>query len=212
MEVQHHGLLFEDKIIQGVTGYSKWEYQNHLSNSYTSSMDIVQGILSDHNYSIKVSKNAKSVGCGDILRFNAHCAETEFKMVVGKWNQCGNKKIYDTIYEFNISPENNKIIWSGITSSDLIPFVQYVKNIPKNKTDEIQNRKIWKQKRQEIYDKKGKGLISIDAKINSQNRRVQCSFKIDDMISSGIPVNKYNKEYKGLQLPYAQISQPRNHT
>ena len=210
MEVQSHGLLFESEVISLVTGHTKYDYNRLIPNSYTSSMDIVAGVCSDKNYSIKVSKDGKSVGCGDILRFSSHCAQTEFTMVIGKWNQNGIKKIYDAIYEFEFSPKNNELVWGGLTSESLIPFVQYVKSIPRVSSEEIRHRKIWKQKRQELYDIYGKGIANIDAKINKQNRRVQCSVKINEMISAGIPHTKYTNNYKGIQLPYAQISPQRN--
>ena len=62
MEVQNHGVLFEDIVIRAITGLSKDQYESKLDNAYTASMDVVKGVESKINYSIKVSKDGKSIG------------------------------------------------------------------------------------------------------------------------------------------------------
>jgi hypothetical protein len=212
MEVQSHGVLFEDNIVRAITGVSKDEYQTELPNGYTASMDVVKGIKSNANYSIKVSKDGKSIGCGDILRIVEHCKNNEFTMVVGAWRQISpTVKRYDCIYEFDIRPEHYQKLWSGITENALESFVQYVKEIPHGPQGQELHKKLWKQKRQQIYDTHGQGLFKIDAKIDSKNqRRVQCSIKIKDLIETKeITYRKYDTEYKGIPLPYEQNSSPR---
>ena len=214
MEVQNHGVLFEDSVIRAITGLSKDEYQNKLENAYTASMDVVKGIESNANYSVKVSKDGKSIGCGDILRFIQHCRDTEFVMVVGAWRQITPEiKRYDCIYEFQISPKHYKKLWGGISEADVKPFVEYVKAIEEGKAAQLAHRREWKSRRQKIYDDRGRGLCAIDAKIDSKKqRRVQCSIKIQELIESGIEHIKYETEYKGIKLPYEQNSSPRQFT
>lgn len=214
MEVQNHGVLFEDSVIRAITGLSKNEYQDKLENAYTASMDIVKGVESDANFSIKVSKDGKSIGCGDILRFIRHCRDDEFTMVVGAWRQVTpEKKVYNSIYEFYITPQHYSKLWSGITEDVVKPFVEYVKGIPEGKAAQLANRKLWKEHRQKIYDTYGRGLCAIDAKIDSKNqRRVQCSIKIDKLIEAGIGYSKYETAYKNITLPYEQHSGPRQFT
>ena len=214
MEVQNHGVIFEDIVIRAITGLSKDEYQTLLENAYTASMDVVKGVKSDVNYSIKVSKNGKSIGCGDILRFIRHSRNDDFAMVVGAWRQISpTVKRYDCIYEFNIKPTDYPKLWDRFTEEILQPFVDYVKSIEPGKEAQLANRKLWKERRQAIYDTYGQGLCAIDAKIDSKNqRRVQCSIKIDKLIDSGIAYVKYETEYKGIKLPYEQDSSPRQFT
>jgi hypothetical protein len=214
MEVQNHGVLFEDSVIRAITGLSKDEYQALLENAYTASMDIVKDVKSDANYSVKVSKGGKSIGCGDVLRFIRHCRDDEFTMVVGAWQQLTpTVKRYNAIYEFNIKPADYATLWSSITEEAMQPFVDYVKSIAPGKEAQLANRQEWKQRRQAIYDTYGQGLCAIDAKIDSKNqRRVQCSIKIDKLIESGIEYSKYETEYKGIKLPYEQDSGPRQFT
>jgi hypothetical protein len=214
MEVQNHGVLFEDSVIRAITGLSKDEYQSLLENAYTASMDIVKDVKSNANYSVKVSKGGKSIGCGDILRFIRHCRDDEFTMVVGAWQQLTPAiKRYNTIYEFKIRPIDYTTLWNSITEEAIQPFVDYVKAIAPGKEAQLANRQEWKQRRQAIYDTYGQGLCAIDAKIDSKNqRRVQCSIKIDKLIESGIEYSKYETEYKGIKLPYEQDSGPRQFT
>jgi hypothetical protein len=211
MEVQNHGLAFEDEVIFKVTGLRKNDYQKLLEGSYVSSLDIFKDIHSEANYSIKVSKNGKGVGCGDILRFMKHCSETEFIMTVGCWQQATPvRKVYSEVYEFYITPKCYGTIWGGITVEHVKSFVDYVKGIPPGKAEQLKNRSLWKQKRKDIYESCTQGIASIDAKIDSKNqRRVQCSMPLEKMIAAGIPHTKYSQTYKGITLPYEQESGPR---
>ena len=211
MEVQNHGLLFENEVITAITGMSKDEYQGLLSGSYTNSMDIAKGNHSDNNYSVKVTGN-NSIGCGDILRFFKHCRDDEFTMVVGRWRQAGpSRKIYYEIYEFYLKPENHKLFFANLEEKSLTEFVDYVKSIPYGREGQLANRKLWKSKREDLYDTYERGLVSIDAKIDSKTqRRVQCSVKISDMINAGIKYAYYASSFKGIKLPYEQESSPRS--
>lgn len=210
MESQSHGFDFEDKIIEAVVGIKKNEYQNLIENRYTSSMDIVKGIKSKYDYSIKVSKEKSGIGGGDILRFFDHSLKG-FKLIVGVWKQStSDTKTYHTIYEFDIRKTDFEILWNNISRKEICKFVDYVRNIPSGKKAQQDNRALWKQKRQKIYDTCGKGIVDIAAKIDSKNqRRVQCSIDIDDLLSSGIKCIVYQENYKGIKLPYEQKSQSR---
>ena len=90
MEVQAHGNLFEDVKTREITGLSKEEYDKLKSNGYTSSMDIVKGLHSDIDVSIKTAKG-KKVDCGDVLRRRA---EFEYDIVIGQWAQAGDNKVF----------------------------------------------------------------------------------------------------------------------
>lgn len=211
MEVQVHGNLFEDRIIFQLTNLTKKQYQSLPNNSYTSSFDITKDIKSKSNFSIKSSKNGTSIGCGDILRFVNHCYNDNFAIIVGCWKQVSSthKSFYE-ILEFSITPEFKHVICGNLTVENLKPFVDYVKSIPTGKAAQFQNRNIWKEKRQQLYDLYPPGLLKIDAKIDSKSqRRVQSSLIINKMIEAQIPYAKYTKDYKGIILPYEEKSPPR---
>jgi len=213
MESQIHGILFENDIIKARTGLEKAEYQRLLPGCYTATMDITKGYYSDYNVSIKAAKLSRtiSIGCGDIMRFQNHCQNSEFIMVLGVWTQSSpTQKSFVEIYEFEFTPASYDALWGGIRADHLRPFVDYVKAIPPGKTEQMANRKLWKQKRQAIVDSYG-GVIKIDAKIDSASqRRVQCSIKLNDLIASGVKCDKYVNSYYTIKLPYDQSSAPRS--
>ena len=214
MEQQHHGFVFEDAIVLDITGFTKEEYQKKLPSGYTAAMDIVKDIHSEKDYSIKVSSNGKSVGCGDILRFNSHF-QNGFTMLIGCWFQKNSTtKTFYRIYEFNIKPEHYQAFWGGLDNNNLTPFVNYVKSIEHGKAAQMANRTIWKQRRDALYATHGRGIVSIDAKIDSKKqRRVQCSIKIEDMIrvcSGSYKEFNANLPYRGIELPYDTNSSPRS--
>ena len=212
MEVQHHGILFEDGIIFEITGLSKEQSQSELDEKYTSIMDIVKDVHSEKDYSIKVSKDGKGVGCADIIRFISNFKEG-FTMIVGCWKQVNSttKKFYK-IYEFDITPEDTKAFWGGLNADNLTPFVEYVKSIDPGRTAQLANRKIWKQKRAKLYEDYGRGIVSIDAKIDSKTqRRVQCSIKLEDLIQvCNGSYNEYTDNFGKIELPYETASKPRS--
>jgi len=212
MEVQIHGNLFENEIILQHTGLTKTQYQNLPGNSYTSWFDITKGIKSNSNISIKTSKEQKAIACGDILRFVDCCYNSNFTIVIGAWKQNNpTHKVFYEILEFSITPAVRSVICGDLSTENLKPFVDYVKSIPKGKKAQLEHRYLWKEKRQQIYNSISTGLLRIDAKIDSgSQRRVQCSVAIKDMISASIPYTKYDKEYKGIMLPYEQNSPPRS--
>jgi hypothetical protein len=212
MEVQNHGLLFEDTVIRAITGISKTEYQSLNPGSYISAMDISKGIRSDSHYSIKVSKDGKSIGCGSLIRFMIHCRDIKFTMIVGAWSQTRpDTKTYKEIYEFDITPKIYNLLFGGLTTELIQPFVDYVNNIPPGKQAQAANKDVWKQRRDALCHKYSKGIVNIDAKIDSKTqRRVQCSIKLQDLIDSGIEYRKYTTQYQNINLPYEQKSQPRS--
>lgn len=211
MEVQSHGVVFEDSVVKAITGFSKTEYQPKLPHAYFATMDVVKGVESEVNYSIKVSKG-RDIGCAHILRFIDHCRDTEFTMVVGVWQQISpTVKRYTCIYEFDITPDHYNLIWANVDKETVEQFVDYVKSIPHGPEGQQTHRKLWKQKRKEIYDAYGRGLCQIDAKIDSKKqRRVQGRFRIKDLIAAEAIIHRrYDTEYQGIQLPYEQASGPR---
>ena len=90
MEVQSHGNDYENLVIKRITGKGKKEYDKLKGKGgYTSSMDIVKGLLSDRDRSIKTT-NGNKVDCGDILR---RMREKEYEIIVGQYRQDGGNKV-----------------------------------------------------------------------------------------------------------------------
>ena len=181
MEVQAHGNYFEDIKIRELTGFSKDEYDSMKDNGYTSSMDIVKGLHSDKDVSIKTAKGRK-VDCGDILRRRS---ETKYDIIIGVWDQVGDKKIFHTEYTFHIKPEHETLLWGKMSYEKLREFNDYIKSIPEGRTAQ-QNTKVERQLLKTITED-ANAQMKIHPKVDSKKqRRVQCSFNIDKLIKSGV--------------------------
>ena len=181
MEVQAHGNYFEDLKIKELTGFSKDEYDSMKDNGYTSSMDIVKGLHSDKDVSIKTAKGRK-VDCGDILRRRS---ETEYDIIIGVWDQVGDRKIFHTEYTFHIKPEHETLLWGRMSYEKLREFNEYIKSIPEGRTAQ-QDTKVERQVLKTITEDTN-AQMRIHPKVDSKKqRRVQCSFNIDKLIKSGV--------------------------
>ena len=181
MEVQAHGNYFEDLKIRELTGFSKDEYDSMKDNGYTSSMDIVKGLHSDKDVSIKTTKGRK-VDCGDILRRRS---ETEYDIIIGVWDQVGDSKIFHTEYTFHIKPEHETLLWGRMSYEKLREFNEYIKSIPEGRTAQKET-KVERQVLKTITEDVD-AQMKIHPKVDSKKqRRVQCSFNIDKLIKVGV--------------------------
>lgn len=201
MESQAHGNLFEDVVIRSVASVGKKEYGKLIPNSYTSPMDIHEGVKSDFNASVKTTKG-NGIGLGDMGIFYDHAITTDFIIILGCWEQETEvQKSFHTVYEFDCTPEKMIPLFGTLTRSDITNFRDYVVSIPHGKQGQLDNLKLWKEKRQKLLDR-GMPIVSIDAKIDSKTqRRVQCGVKIDSLIDLGIPYRKITDNYRGIELP-----------
>ena len=144
-------------------------------------MDIVKGLHSDIDISIKTAKG-KKVDCGDILRRRA---ETEYDIIIGLWNQVGDTKVFHTEYTFHIKPEHESLLWGKMTYEKLREFDNYIKSIPEGRTAQ-QDTKVERQVLKTITED-ADAQMKIHPKVDSKKqRRVQCSFNIDRLIKAGV--------------------------
>lgn len=180
-EVQQHGNKYEDVVIRERTGLSKNEYDALKQNGYTSEFDLSKGLVVDYDASVKTTGN-NTICCSDLLKKMQH---KEYRLIVGCYNQVGKEKVFHTEYEFFIKPENYSTLWGSMVYEEVEAFVNYVKSIPHGKDGQqntLQERKEW-QKKVQCND----ALFIINPKVDSKNqRRVQCSLKIDELIASGV--------------------------
>ncbi len=184
-EVQAHGNVFEDIIIREFTGMSKNEYDKLKPNGYTSTFDLVKGIITKFDYSIKTT-GKMTVECADILK---RMEEKEYKLIVGCYNQKGENKIFHTQYEFFITSDDATKLWGDMTYEQIVRFVNFVRAIPPGKEGQKNTLKERNILKEQIQCKNS--LMKINPKVDSKNqRRVQCSFKLKEMLLSGIPYIK----------------------
>ena len=110
-EVQAHGNAFEDIKIKELTGLSKNEYDKLKPNGYTSSFDLVKGIIVDTNKSIKTS-GKKTIECADILK---RMEEKEYQLIIGCYKQQGENKVFYAEYEFFVTPQDYSKLWGTMS-------------------------------------------------------------------------------------------------
>ena len=181
MEVQAHGNYYEDLKTRQITGLSKAEYDALKENGYTSGMDIMKGLMSAYDYSIKTSKG-NTVDCGDILRRRQ---ETDYNLVVGCYSQVGDNKVFYSEYTFYIRPEHEQKLWGKMNYNQLAEYVDYIKNIPAGKEAQQETKTERTVLKNCIEDKNA--LFKIHPKVDSKKqRRVQCSVKMSDLMKAGI--------------------------
>ena len=179
MEVQAHGNYYEDLKTRQITGLDKKSYDALKENGYTSGMDIMKGLLSVSDYSIKTT-GSNSVNCGDLLRRRL---ETDYNLVVGVYEQCGENKVFHTEYTFYIRPEHEQKLWVSMSYYQLKEYDDFIKSIPYGA--ELATKAERASRKKSISDKDA--LFTINPKANTQQRRVQCTLKIKQMIKAGIP-------------------------
>ena len=179
MEVQAHGNYYEDLKTKQITGLSKVDYDSLKESGYTSGMDIMKGLLSVSDYSIKTT-NGNKIDCGDILRRRQ---ETDYNLVVGVYAQCEDNKVFHTEYTFYIRPEHEQKLWGSMSYDQLKEYDDFIKSIPYGQEKETKEERTSRKKSIEDKD----ALFVINPKANTQQRRVQCSLKIKQMIEAGIP-------------------------
>ena len=182
MEVQAHGNYYEDLKTRQITGLSKADYDALKDNGYTSGMDIMKGLLSAYDYSIKTSQGNK-VDCGDILRRRQ---ETDYNLVVGCYSQVGDNKVFYSEYTFYIRPEHERKLWGKMNYNQLAEYVDYIKNIPAGRDAQQETKTERTVLKNCIEDKNA--LFRIHPKVDSKKqRRVQCSVKMSDLMKARIP-------------------------
>ena len=181
MEVQAHGNYYEDLKTRQITGLGKAEYDALKENGYTSGMDIMKGLLSVNDYSIKTT-NGNRIDCGDILRRRQ---ENEYHLVVAQWEQCGDNKVFYNEYTFFITPDLEQKLWGRMNYNQLAEYVNYIKNIPAGLEAQQETKTERTVLKNCISDKNA--LVKIHPKVDSKKqRRVQCSVKINELIKAGI--------------------------
>jgi len=208
---QNHGEIWEDLVVQKITGLPKKEYDQTKHNGYTSKWDI------DKPYDLMSIKTTggDGVGMGDIERFYDSLDPTiqpsPWTLSVAVYEQINDTyKEFQRVYEFNIDPTQHGSLFTGIPKQEIAEFAEYVRTIPPGKQAQTANIKLWKEKRQKLFEQYGgEKIAGIDAKIDSgSQRRTQSGIKISEVIKAKIPHTIYNKDYKGIPLPL-RIESPR---
>lgn len=230
MSSQIHGSIWENEIIKSTINFpcipelhkgknkdiclcNKKQLDMLKVNGCIDSLDIPKGTYNGFNFkvnsSVKLTKS-NGIGCADIINFTQHVLEDELDLIVGRFSQYSNfKEVYETIV-FHIKPNDYKKLWGSLDLNGVSEFVDYVKSIPNGLIAQAENSDIWKEKRGVLLEGTG-SILTIDAKIDSKTqRRVQCGFKLDNLLLSGVDYTIHSERYNdNLILPYGIKNNPR---
>lgn len=211
--VQAHGEYYENQKTLEITGYSKIEYDAMKKSGYTSPMDIVEGLSSDFNASIKSIGKGNEICYSDARRMTTH---SRFRSYVGVYKQVGDNKCFYEEYVFYFTPENISLLWASNDLSVVHEYAEKISSINYKSRDcvmEYRNtyKKVWLKELN--WDKtaliKLRPKVSIEkpktetkSKVSGQ-ARLQCAMKLDDLIASGV-------ECKRRDIDYTIYSPPRS--
>ena len=202
-EVQAHGLFYESIRIKEETGLNKDEYNDKYGISYTGTYDMPKGCASDVNKSFKTT-DGNTVYFGDVLRMMSH--KDDVMHIIGKWKQETRKsKRFHTEYEVVTKPEDYSLLWGSLTYEEVEEYVNYVKSID-NMTKEAQKQAklVWEPWVSRL--RKKRGLFQINTKVDSSQKRVQCSMLITNKTWG---IKESVLELKERKIDYLYSSPPR---
>ncbi len=202
-EVQSHGLRFEEWLRNTFFG----EYQ---PGSPTQKWDIPAAANPDHGripVNPKAAKHGTPVGLGDAMRqFEIN---EPFMLIAGFWEQVSaSEKRWTNVQVVTVKPDLWASLWRPITRGDLEKLNAIIKDKGLS-LDEARKR---------AQDFKSKppftqAVIQVNPKIDSSQRRLQCSLRFDDFFkhlaprSSSAP--QARPEVFGVPVPLHFESAPR---
>ncbi len=188
-EVQSHGLLFEQWLRD--TFFGGYKPQN-----YTQKWDIPATANPDHGripVNPKATKHGTPIGLGDAMR-QFEINET-FLLIVGFWEQVTpSEKRWTNVQAVTVAPENWKKLWLPVTEADL----DRLNGVVKDKSLSLEEAR---KRAQEIKSQPPFTLavIQVNPKIDSSQRRLQCSLRFDDFFKHLAP------EASSAVLPNPQV-------
>lgn len=209
--IQAHGEYYENQKTLEITGYSKTDYDAMKKNGYTSPMDIVKGLSSDFNASIKSIGKGNEICYSDARRMTTH---NHFRSYVGVYKQFGDNKCFYEEYIFYFTPENINLLWGNNNLSIVHEYAEKISSINYKNRDSVMeyrntNKKAWIKELN--WDKtaliKLRPKVSIEKpKTETKNKisgqaRLQCAMKLDDLIASGVKYEKRDINYMVYSPP-----------
>jgi hypothetical protein len=202
-EVQSHGLIFEKWLRD--TFFGGYEPQG-----YTQKWDIPASANLDHGrvpVNPKAAKHGTAVGLGDAMRqFEIN---EPFLLIVGFWEQVTTEeKRWVNVQAPLVQPEQWQKLWGNITRTDLERLITAIKD--KSLSIDEARTKAKELKAQPPFDS---AIIELNPKIDSSQRRLQCSLSFDAFFDHLAPKAERGKldspSVFDVPLPAQFLSQPR---
>ena len=171
VESQSYGFIIQRHILEYLYGYKEYDE----SPGYTAKYDLMSQYndvdVDACNISIKTTGNKKRVDMGDALRvFDSVSDSSEpLNMIVVNYIQKDKLKEVTTIVQANLS-QKVQLLFGEIKKNDIEELIALVKKKNPSKDD------IAKRKSLNLDLNKKSTHIQFNAKIGSNQKRLQCSF------------------------------------
>lgn len=204
VEVQSHGLMFEKWLRDTFFG-------GYKPLSHTQKWDIPAEANPDHGkipVNPKAAKHGTPIGLGDALRQFA--VNEPFMLIVGFWEQVTPAaKRWTNVQVVTVTPDVWRRLWGDVTLEDL----QKLDTIIKDKSLGLEEARSEARqiKSQPPYSE---AVIQVNPKIDSSQRRLQCSLRFDDFFKHLAPKSSSSPQLHpmvfGVPVPARFESSPRN--
>ncbi len=203
LEVQSHGLLFEKWLRDTFFGC-------YEPKGYTQKWDIPAEANPKHGnipVNPKAAKYGTPIGLGDALR--QFDISEPFLLIAGFWQQTTKtEKTWSNVQAVRIEPAAWQKLWHPITRADLERLVAVIKN--KSLSLEETRRQAQAIKSQPPFTL---AIIQVNPKIDSSQRRLQCSLRFADFFThlapQSSPKPQQAPEVFGVPVPRQFGSAPR---
>lgn len=205
-EVQSHGLIFEQWLRDTFFG-------GYAPKSYTQRWDIPAEANPDHGH---IPVNPKAIKYGTPLDFGDAQRQFEiidqrekFLLIVGFWEQSTpTQKQWVNLQAVEVSPEAWSRLWAPIQQQDL----DRLNSVIKDKNLSIDEARA-EAKRIKSMPPFAEAVMQVNPKIDSSQRRLQCSLRFADFFKHLAPDQTSDKQAApkvfGIPIPPSLDSSPR---
>ena len=205
-EVQSHGLVFEQWLRDTFFG-------GYVPSSYTQRWDIPAESNPDHG---RIPVNPKAIKYGTPLDFGDALRQFEiidrgekFLLIVGFWEQSTpTQKRWVNVQAVKVSPEAWSRLWAPIRQEDL----ERLNSVIKDKSLSLEEARA-EAKRMKSAPPFTDAVMQVNPKIDSSQRRLQCSLRFADFFKHLAPDQTSDKQAApkvfGIPIPPNLDSSPR---
>lgn len=182
---QMHGKSFENQIksSNGIFTYAAAD----RSRSATQMFDIDGDLDQKYGYPTSV-KTMKSnlIYLSDARRFWNSLRKVPYRILIGKYSQKDELKEFESIHEIILREYSISDLLGDISESEINNFHERLKTFGPGPSNAKQARN-WAHEHKNNLHKK-RGIVKLNPKIDTRNqRRLQCSVSLEDLISIIVP-------------------------
>lgn len=204
---QMHGKSFENavKSANGIFSYATADRKRTPNSRFdiAAEDDKERGIPT----SIK-STGSDSVSLSDARRFWESFNFAPYRMLIGKYHQENDKKIYGEIHEFILREKYRSALLGEVTQSEIEDFHNGLKNFGKGQ--HLEAREWHRKQNQDLSERLG--IVYLNPKVDSKTqRRLQCSVSLSELmrVVDSRDHTVHSERFGTIPLPYETISKRR---